>query len=431
MQNAMIIIYLVYPAVLISSVQGFVPTEYLNWFVSLEDFKLPSGTITHSAMTEHALLYLVRDIFIDNPNSEDEGSTERIESLTSIDASSLIKAYYGRRQRSVTKNLNRVIEMIVDANQDVDLKSPENDLAEAHFDAEQFQSGQNRLVLLRGNVVSLVKVKNFDLARSEMGRMLHTVQDFYSHSNWVENGNSDIYQVLGRKYERPGRIAPPDLETCLDCKEDGIVILGRIIGFLERAKSAKYFYSCSNNLIDYLKPNRILTSGYYGTSHDKYGVPIDKPRQKCSHGGFLDSTSDFSAKGGINKDSLSGKWSPHNSQHAEAAQLAETATLDILQEIRNDVNDDALFSEFLGISINVVSTSIAYVIDITESMIEELPEIQATIPQLRASLEQYAEINGDINILYILVPFNDPGIILLANICIVCKLVAIAIFKTS
>lgn len=191
--------------------------------------------------------------------------------------------------------------------------------------------------------------------------------------------------------------------------EDGIVILGRIIGFLEGAKSAKYFYSCSNNLIDYLKPNGILTSGYYSSSHDKYGVLIEKPRQKCSHGGFLDSTSDISATGGINKDSLSSKWSNHNSQHAEAAQLAETATLDMLQEIRNAVNDDALFSEFLGISINVTSASIAYVIDTTESMIEELPEIQATIPQLRASLKQYAEINGNISILYILVPFNDPG----------------------
>ena len=408
MKNAMII-NLVFLAVLISSVKGFVPTKFLNWFVSLEDFKLPSGTITHSAMTENALLYLVRDIFIDNPNPEDEGSTERIESLTSIDASSLITAYYGRRQRSITENLEKVIEMIVDANQDVDLKNPESKLAEAHFDAEQFQSGQNRLILLRENVVSLIRIKNFDLARSEMGRMSHTLQDFYSHSNWVENGNSDIYQVLGRKNERPGRIAPPNLATCLDCTEDGIVILGRIIGFLERAKSAKYFYSCSNNLIDHLKPNEILTSGYYSSSHDKYGVLINKPKQKCSHGGFLDSTSDVSAKGGINKDSLSNKWSPHNSQHAKAAHLAETATLNIFQEIRNAVNDDALFSEFLGISVNVVSASIAYVIDTTESMIEELPEIQATITQLRAGLEQYAEIYGNITILYILVPFNDPG----------------------
>ena len=183
---------------------------------------------------------------------------------------------------------------------------------------------------------------------------------------------------------------------------------------MKRTDHAKNFYSCPDNLHDFLRRSGILTSGYYTDSFDSNGNIIAKPKLKCSHGGFLDSTSDMSAKGGINKDSLSEKWSPHHYHHTEAAQLAEMASLDILQVIRMDVNDDALFSQFLGISVNVVSTSIAYVIDTTEGMVDELPEIQATIPQLRASLEQYAEMNGNTNIRYILVPFNDPGILILS-----------------
>ena len=239
--------------------------------------------------------------------------------------------------------------------------------------------------------------------------MLHTLQDFYSHSNWVENGNTDIYRILGRRNERPDPIADVSLQTCTDCEEDGTVILGRIYGFFKGVGYAKKFYSCSDNLYGFLRDSGILTSEYYTGSLDSNGNTIAKPKMKCSHGGFLDSTSDLSAKGGINKDSLSKKWSPHYNHHTEAARMAEQATLDILQEIRSDVNNDALFSQFLGISVNVVSASIAYVIDTTAGMAEELPEIQATIPQLRANLEEYAEMNGNRNIRYILVPFNDPG----------------------
>ena len=66
----------------VPSVLGFVPTTWLNWLVSGMSFQWPSGTITHGAMTENALLQLVRDIFIDNPNSDTAGSTQRIESLS-------------------------------------------------------------------------------------------------------------------------------------------------------------------------------------------------------------------------------------------------------------------------------------------------------------------------------------------------------------
>ena len=199
-----------------------------------------------------------------------------------IDASNLVKAYYGETQRSITNNLEKAIEAIKDGNINVDLKGAEDKLAEAHFDSERFQDGQNRLVMIRENVVSSIRMKNFDMARRDAGRLLHTLQDFYSHSNWVENGNSDIYRVLGRKNQRPYPVAPVSLQTCTDCEEDGMAVLGRIIGFVRQTDSAKNFYSCPDNFHGFLKQSRILTSGYYtGTAKNVWISYYFQSLERC------------------------------------------------------------------------------------------------------------------------------------------------------
>lgn len=58
---------------------------------------------------------------------------------------------------------------------------------------------------------------------------------------------------------------------------------------------------------------------------------------KCSHGGILDSSRHHGAEGGINKDSTSPVFSPHHYLHKEAAHLAATATLRVLQDLRDEV----------------------------------------------------------------------------------------------
>ena len=177
-------------------------------------------------------------------------------------------------------------------------------------------------------------------------------------------------------------------------------MFGAVVG-----QSAEFNYRCDNNIRREILSNRLLTSGYY---------VINKPSGKCSHGGFLDPSS---ARGGINKDSPYPDWSPHHTQHFDAARVAEQATVTMLNQIRSDVDNDELFAAFLGIFIStpmpqlqIVAASIAYVIDTSGSMTEELPEIQATIPAIRESLQQYRESLGDnAEVNYILVPYNDPG----------------------
>ena len=360
-------------------------------------------------MTRNAIIDVAIDLLTDNPNPSSEGSSQRISTLqgSSPSEKDIVTAYYGEMQRGATRNFVNVIEAIQEANSDVDL-GPERRLAEAHFDGETFQAGHNRLSQLRQMITSQILVENFAVARRETGRLLHTLQDFYSHSNWIELGYRYPYSVLGRASERgPGNVASPRRQTCDDCRVGGTVLVGLFSSFFTQA--SRNYYACQENII---QDGGILTSGYHAGQIDNNGRVIEKPWGKCSHGGFLDATSDMPARGGINKDSPFEQWSPHHYYYDEAASVARQATFDMLQEIRRDVDDDQLFGEFLGLTLNEASeaASIAYVIDTTGSMAEELPEIQATIPEIRASLQQYADsFSGNIQVRYILVPFNDPG----------------------
>ena len=179
---------------------------------------------------------------------------------------------------------------IQSANVEVD-SFPLNSSAAAHFDGEQFNQGSKRLIQLRQELItSLLQGDKLQHARNLAGSVLHTLQDFYSNSNWVELGNPGPYDVLGK----PGSeipqdsIAGPTDATCKSCPLDPV--------------SGLTNDACENNL-DTVK----LTSGY------RSGQDIEKPENlgKCSSGGKADASRWKPATGGINKDSVSIKESPH------------------------------------------------------------------------------------------------------------------------
>lgn len=392
-----------------SPVEAFIPNGFLSLIARALDSSGQSAT-THVAMTRNAILRITVDLLRENPY--DEQSQQRINDLgLEFDEADLVRAYYGRKKREVTKKFEAAIEEIEEANCEVDT-GKEKKLAEAHFDSEQFQSGQNRLIERREMIVKNIKNQDYTKAREETGRMLHTLQDFYSHSNWIELGNTETYSVLGQPGERPENIA--ETATCTDCSEDGKVKLNTLYRLgIFLGQSARFHYRCNNNIRSDVLSSHLLTSGYYANQIDSKKQVIEKASGKCSHGGYADPSGDLHAKGGINKDSPYRHWSPHSSQHFEAARLAEQATVNLLNEIRDEIDDDEMFGAYLNLFIKT-ATSIAYVIDTTGSMSAELPEIQENIPVLRSRLQQYKENLGDnAEINYILVPFNDPG--MLAN----------------
>ncbi len=55
--------------------------------------------------------------------------------------------------------------------------------------------------------------KDLDQARGRIGDSLHTIQDFYSHSNWIEMGQTEINDRISIQ-EEIGKIAAPDQATC-------------------------------------------------------------------------------------------------------------------------------------------------------------------------------------------------------------------------
>ena len=315
---------------------GFIPNKQLEIAAKIISFSFKDA-ITHEEMTRNAHLEVAAELLRDNPNPSDRlGSSQRLSALSSLDEESLITAYYGQHDHDRIEGFENAIEAIEEANSDVDFGG-EKYLAAAHFDSEQLESGQDRLINLRQSVLSSIMVGDFIKAREDTGRFLHALQDFYSHTNWIENGNRAPYRVLGRPNQRIANIASPKQQTCRNCK-------------LKKKFWVIKYYECRDNIDQRLKMDGMLTSGYADGQTDNEGQEIQKPRGKCSHGGVADSTRDnMSATGGINKDGPYFKTSPHHYLYAEAVAVAQQATADMFRDIRRVVNNDQLFGAYLGV----------------------------------------------------------------------------------
>jgi len=168
-----------------------------------------------------------------------------------------------------------------------------------HCDDEELIACSSRVLNLRAQIVAAVSdPANRDVAaaRQLLGQALHTVQDFYAHSNWVNNpgpSNTSINPDLGVAVIPQLR---EDQQTCVDdVTNDGVLT--------------------AFGLTD-------ITTGYFGTT----------PPGKCAHGVIPGA--------GINKDY------PGRPFYEEAFQLAIAATTAyanlIIQDLQGD--EDAIRS---------------------------------------------------------------------------------------
>ncbi|XP_018520418.1 von Willebrand factor A domain-containing protein 7 [Lates calcarifer] len=241
---------------------------------------------------------------------------------------------------------------------------------EHHFDDETFQGGRDVITSGVSAVKASVKLENFVAGRWTLGRVCHTLQDFYSHSNWVELGNKAPYSTLIRPDQPLENLAGPSMPTCRNCTGG----------------------NCADNLLPDLLQQGLLTSGYFNIFSSA------KPAGKCSHGGLFDQTSRRDPVGGISKDDVG---SSHGSLHHKAADLAVNATIELLEDIRAAVGDRN-FLRLMGLS---QSSVLCFVIDTTGSMSDDIAEAK------RVSFEIIDSKRGTQQepSAYILVPFNDPS----------------------
>ncbi|XP_039624589.1 von Willebrand factor A domain-containing protein 7 isoform X2 [Polypterus senegalus] len=325
---------------------------------------------THQNITEEALLIITKQVFQTVPNFQGKtlGSNYSEQQLT---ASQLFQAYYGSPMVS-TKNYWHAVNEIVRANAAMDFISSTRSNPILHFDSERIQEANDLLFKSRKQIIDSIQAGDFKGAREKLGRVLHSLQDFYSHSNWIEMGFRKIHPKLLKSTEKVGLLAPENMQTCTDCDR----------------------FTCNNNILEKINKNKFLTTGYYGDDPKK-------PPGKCSHGGIFDKSRHQSAKGGINKDTTSFLFSPHNYLHEDAAHLATLATVATLEDLWNAVGNEA-FLMLLNVLHHMV---LCFVIDTTGSMFEEIDAArQRAISVIQERKGLYPE-----TFLYVLVPFHDPG----------------------
>lgn len=247
-------------------------------------------TRDHAIITKIGLLRCLVEFFKDNPQYIDKEMAKNFDDLQRITATAnnpntVVKLFSVMMSKMRQQN---ALTEIQSSNAEVN-SAPLKMLASAHFSGEQFKDGSKRLLELKSEIITtLLKSVKFEHARQLVGQYLHTLQDFYSHSNWVELGNLvrkfDVLSNLANLFSSQF-IAKPNEATCISCQP-----------------TTEQEDNCDNNLI-----TQKITSGYYG------GQDISKPTNvsKCSHGGILDSSRDKGTRGGINKESAGRNWSPH------------------------------------------------------------------------------------------------------------------------
>ena len=360
---------------LVVSTHEFIPSGWRNAGSSALGLFLIDTSITHKAMTRDAIAIVAKQLL--------RSTGHLAQPISGTNPSEIFREAFGASASS--NDFVRAIEAIATANANVD--SYEKPVTEAHFDAEDILDGNERLLRLFRTAIGDIRAEKYDEARTSIGKLLHGLQDFYSHSNWIELGHASPNNDLGKRNRRPSNIAPPKFPTCVNCHS-----------------IFSYLRSCKNNLV--VDPNNpdMITSGYY------VGQNIPKPlhtsldgggtggKGKCSHGGLGDTTAFKQANGGINKDATNGLFSPHNYLHKQAAAVATDATVNLLRDLWMEVGDDDFLS-FLGLD---YGASLSFAIDTTGSMSDDIQQVYDAVGRIVDSRSvQPSE--------FVLAPFNDPG----------------------
>ncbi|XP_072519284.1 von Willebrand factor A domain-containing protein 7-like [Salminus brasiliensis] len=316
-------------------------------------------SVTHTDITMEALLEVASSACRDEAQAKGQNYKEP----ALLTAQSLLLACLGVSEDAglSSSKLIEVLEEIISENTNID-----NDLGGSpahHFNDEVFEQG--REIITQGVSVIRASLQQDDLqaARRALGAVTHTLQDFYSHSNWIELGNQDPYQKLLRPDLQFDNLADANTPTCNDCQDR----------------------ECPNVILPEILSRNTLTSGYVRPT----------PQGKCNHG---DNTI-----GGINKDVGGGNVAPGAiDPHIAAHVVATEATKNLLQDIRTAFGS-ATFLRLLGIT---RSSVVCFVIDTTGSMTDDIAHVRT----LTADMINSKTGTPDEPSLYILVEFNDPDV---------------------
>src|SRR5689334_9603478 len=226
----------------------------------------------------------------------------------------------------------RAIDQVRDATAGVDeivSSRGEFNVPTAHCDDELLPECTQRLITIKGTVVARSRAKDGEEARAQLGRALHTLQDFYAHSNWVNApgpGNGSFNPVLGT-----GTMTrlPLSAATCIDDFFDGTLTGAGLTS---------------------------ITTGYFGG--------IEPPAGKCAHGVLPGA--------GIHKDE------PSRPFFTQARARAVDGTRDFVNQILSTLgSDDAAVRALMD-----ARGTLGFVIDDTGSMGGVIASVKSIVTQI-------------------------------------------------
>ncbi|XP_073698677.1 von Willebrand factor A domain-containing protein 7-like [Garra rufa] len=151
----------------------------------------PFGTksITHQDITETAIFQTTAEVC--KAQALQDGRVFLLPSVLTVE--SLTKAC---SSPASAKGFKQTIRTICNSNARVDVKHSTH--AEYNFDNESFLKGRDLITEGVKTVKAAAQKENYETARDRLGEVLHTLQDLYSHSNWIELGNQSPYSNLIR-----------------------------------------------------------------------------------------------------------------------------------------------------------------------------------------------------------------------------------------
>ncbi|XP_055060966.2 von Willebrand factor A domain-containing protein 7 [Misgurnus anguillicaudatus] len=325
------------------------------------------ASLNHQEITETAIVFKAAEVCCDIAKAQGKDFTLPVNNKISADT--VQKACSNSNSAlSKSNNFKSAIVTVYLNNIAVDRKILSDP---PHFDSEKFSEGRDIITKGVAKVKVNLKERNYLSARKSLGAVTHTLQDFYSHSNWVELGYNVSFSALIKPDLPLNNTADPKAATCKSCVDD----------------------NCSDNILPEILQKKIITTGYSSL------LSPDKPAGKCSHGGFFDQTSRQVPTGGINKDDL---MSEHGFLHLKAANMAINATMELLEDIRQAAGETD-FLRLIGLSRTIV---LVFVIDITGSMSNEIAEIKKVSINMIDSRKGTPEEPTD----YMLITFDDTGV---------------------
>ncbi len=270
---------------------------------------------------------------------------------------------------------DRALVEIADANELMDSKAHLSAALfkpERHFTNEEYEEATKWIGMLREEIFHLLEDRDGRAARARFGWALHAIQDFYSHSNWVEMENTATQKAIYGKKPAPA------------------------IAFPERP--------CPDNASELDPDLRDLTLAHFGWLSLTQCLHL--PRFKCQHGNWTLPLGDCP---GINKDlddALATEEGVAMSvHHPEARRLAAEATREFARSI---IGDDAIKDDLVALSIFFGTAAVGWVVDATGSMVDDIAAAASAIEsRIRNAPEGSLGPGSDYPLLF-LKTFIDP-----------------------